>query len=267
MTSELKIRTPEGIVFSYTLAGPITRSLAWLIDSIVVLAAIILFVISLSSLGWIAPDLIGAVSTLGFFLISLGYGIVLEAVWRGQTIGKRILRVRVMDSQGTRLQFHQVLLRNLLRVVDALPYFYLLGGTICLLSRRAQRLGDLVAGTVVVYIPRHAEPDLEQLLGAKYNSLREHPHLAARLRQRVSPEEARLALEALVRRDSLSPSARVELFHELASHFDRMVSFPAEVRELLPDEQFVRNVADILFRTNVSATGTLKPLSAANVQN
>ena len=265
MTSELKIRTPEGIVFSYTLAGPITRCLAWLIDLLVTVVASLVVAFSLSWSGVLPAELVQALSTAGFFVITLGYGVIMESTWRGQTIGKRVLRLRVMDAEGTRLQFYQVLLRNLLRAIDMLPFCYLVGGTVCLLSPRAQRIGDLVAGTVVVHNPLHSEPDLEQLLGTKYNSLRAHPHLVARLRQRVSPEEARLALEALVRREALAPVARVELFHDLACHFDQQVSFPAEVRENLPDEQFVRNVADLLFRTNVPSTGPLKQISTAGV--
>jgi uncharacterized RDD family membrane protein YckC len=272
MASELKIRTPEGIVFSYTLAGPITRCLAWVIDFLVIIltivALVLIYYFSAANTGamlLLSGNMIEALSIAGFFVLMFGYGIVLESAWRGQTIGKRAMRLRVMDAAGMRLQFHQVLLRNLVRAIDMLPFFYLVGGTVCLLGRRAQRIGDLAAGTVVVHNPRHSEPDLEQLLGTKYNSLRAHPHLAARLRQNVSPEEARLALEALIRREALAPVARVELFHDLAAHFDRYVSFPAEVRELLPDEQFIRNVADILFRTNAQSTGSLKENSTAGV--
>jgi hypothetical protein len=153
-----------------------------------------------------------------------------------------------MDAQGLRLQFHQIMIRNLLRFVDMLPACYLLGGLAVVISRRAQRLGDLAANTVVVHIPKHSEPDLDQLLAGKFNSLRQSPHLAARLRQRASAEEARLALQSLVRRDELEPEARVRLFAELAEHFKKLVAFPPDIIEAMPDEQYVRNVVDILFR-------------------
>jgi hypothetical protein len=148
-----------------------------------------------------------------------------------------------------RLQFHQILLRNLLRFVDSQPALYLVGGLASFFSPRAQRLGDLAASTIVVYHPKINEPDLDQLLAGKFNSLRQHPHLEARLRQRVSPDEARLALQALVRRDELDPAARVALFADLAEHFKGLVAFPAESIEAMPDEQYIRNVVDILFRT------------------
>ena len=75
-----------------------------------------------------------------------------------------------------------------------------------------------------------------------------HPHLAARLRQRVAPELAGVALDALVRRDQFDDAARVALFRELAVAFKKLVEFPAEAVEALSDEQYVRNTVEILYR-------------------
>jgi hypothetical protein len=130
----------------------------------------------------------------------------------------------------------------------------------CLVSRRAQRLGDLAANTVVIRVPKISEPDLDQLLSGKYNSLRDYPHLVARLRQRVSPAEARIAVQALLRRDLLEPQARVELFAEVAEHFRAKVQFPAEATDGITDEQYVRNVVDVLYRARVGAREQ-KPLN------
>ncbi len=252
MSAFLRIKTPEGITFSFRLAGPLVRCFAWIVDFLVVV--IITSVAStLGQLaGFISPDIAMAIATLAYLVVSLGYGVITEWAWRGQTVGKRLAHLRVMDAQGLRLQFHQVLLRNLLRFVDMLPAFYLVGGLACFFSRRAQRLGDLAANTIVVHSARQIEPDLDQLLSGKFNSLRQFPHLEARLRQRVSAAEARLALQALVRRDELEPTARVTLFSELADHFKGAVDFPPEIIESMPDEQFIRNVVDILFRTRGS---------------
>ena len=245
----LLIRTPEGIVFSQALAGPVTRFLAWGIDLAGIGALTGIAGTFIKLLGLIVPDLATALTIFAYFLISIGYGILLEWHWRGQTIGKRVLRLRVVDAQGLRLRFTQIVLRNLLRFVDMLPAFYLTGGVACLASPRGQRLGDIAANTVVVRNPRMSEPDLEQLVGGKFNSLREYPHLAARLRQRVSPGEASLALQALMRRDEFDPPARVLLFRELVAHFQAIVDFPPEATEGIADEQYVRNLADILFRS------------------
>jgi len=102
----------------------------------------------------------------------------------------------------------------------------------------------------VIHQRKHGEPDLDQLLGSKFNSLRTHPHLCARLRQRASSDEARIALQALARRDEFDGFARIELFAALAAHFRQMAEFPADVLETMPDEQYIRNVVDVLFRTN-----------------
>ncbi len=230
--------------------------MAWGIDFMVILALGQAASYTAMLLGIVSMDFARALMALLYFVISMGYGVATEWAWRGQTVGKRFLRLRVMDADGMRLQFHQVLMRNLLRWADLLPACYLVGGVACLLSRRSQRLGDLAANTIVIHMPKRTEPDLDQLLAGKFNSLRQYPHLEARLRQRVSPEEARLALQALVRRDDLEPAARVRLFEELADHFKSLVAFPAEAAELLPSEQYVRNVVDILFRTRAMRCAT-----------
>ena len=253
--AELRIRTPEGIVFAHRLAGPLPRCFAWLADAFVVISLSMGVSKGLGFFRSINEDIATGLMVVSYFVISTGYHIVLEWFWRGQTLGKRLCKLRVTDAEGLRLSFYQVVMRNLVRFVDLLPGLYLVGGAACLLSRHAQRLGDLAAGTVVVHLPKHAEPDLDQLLAGKFNSLRQHPHLEARLRQRVSPDEARLALQALVRRDELEPAARVTLFADLAAHFKALVTFPADDTESMPDEQYVRNVVDILFRTRARNAG------------
>ena len=249
----LIVRTPEGCSFRLLLAGPVTRFLAWLVDLFCVVALLIAVSMAVGMLGVVSRALAAALLFLLAFAIWFGYGIVLAWYWRGRTIGKRLLRLRVMDERGLHLTFGQIVMRNLLRLVDSLPLLYLVGGVACVLTRRAQRLGDLAAGTVVVRTPRLSAPDLSRVLGDKYNSLRDHPHLEARLRQRVGPEEARVALQALLRRDALDPDARVELFGRIAEHFRSLVAFPDSAVEGLSDEHYVRNVVDTLFRSQLSA--------------
>src|SRR5262245_41834622 len=131
--AELRIRTPEGITFAYPLAGPVTRCMAWLMDFLVLVALTIGTWLSIIWLFAINPDLAGGFFMLAMLLLPILYGVTLEWFWRGQTVGKRMFRLRVMDADGLRLQFHQVLMRNLVRFVDMLPGFYLLGGMACLL--------------------------------------------------------------------------------------------------------------------------------------
>jgi uncharacterized RDD family membrane protein YckC len=244
----LPIRTPEGIVFSQILAGPATRFVAALIDILCVLAINSAVGAALGLLQVVGPGIAQAAITVGYFAISIGYGILLEWAWRGQTVGKKLCRLRVVDAEGMRLQFDQIVTRNLLRAIDMLPIFYFVGGVSCWFSPKCQRLGDIAANTIVVRTPRVSEPDLDQLLSGKFNSLRQHPHLAARLRQRVSAGEAATALQALMRRDEFEPTARVALFGQLAEHFQSKVAFPHDAIDGLADEQYIRNVVDVIYR-------------------
>ena len=256
-TSALVIRTPEGIVFSQLLAGPVTRFFACFIDQLCIQVILLVLGMVVGLFGLVSANFAVALYVITYFIVSIGYGIFLEWTWRGQTIGKRLFRLRVMDVEGMRLQFNQIVVRNLLRFVDSLPFFYFVGGVTCWLNSKCQRLGDIAANTVVIRISQVAEPDLDQLLAGKYNSLRQLPHLAARLRQNVSSAEADIALQSLLRRDEFDPVARVELFGELAAHFRAKVEFPAEATDGVADEQFLRNVVDVIYRarTEKGATG------------
>lgn len=261
-TGRLQIRTVEGVVFSQLLAGPVTRFLAWLVDLLCIGAAMTAFGWLTSLLGMLSWNVAGAISAIGYFAISIGYGIGCEWGWRGQTLGKKVLRLRVVDAEGMRLQFNQVVTRNLVRFVDSLPATYLVGGLVCWFSPKCQRLGDIAANTVVIRQPRVSEPDLDQLLAGKFNSLRQFPHLAARLRQNVSPAEAAVALQALIRRDEFDPADRVQLFADLADHFRAKVEFPPEATDGIADEQHLRNVVDVIYRPHTARSAA--PVPAKN---
>jgi uncharacterized RDD family membrane protein YckC len=245
----LTIETPEGVKFNLRLAGPVIRCLAWMLDLLCIggLAKILSTVTGIFFL--ISYELAVTIQIIAYFIISTGYGIIMEYYWRGQTIGKRVFKLKVMDSQGLYLKFHQVVMRNLLRFIDMLPMFYLVGGLACLTTRHSQRLGDIAADTIVIWNPGIPEPDLDQVHPDKYNSLHDHPHLKARLRQRVSSLEAGIALQALLRREQLDPEARIELFNKIAVYFKKVVEFPQEAIDGISDEQYIRNVVDVLYHT------------------
>ncbi len=243
------IRTPEGIAFRLTLAGPVSRFMAWLLDTFCVLAAVTVIAPIFQLISVFSESYGIALQVLLSFIISMGYGICLEWFWRGQTLGKRLLGLRVMDEQGLHLRVSQIIVRNLLRAVDGLPLFYLVGGLASAMSLKGQRLGDLAASTIVVRIGELAIPNLESLEADKYNSLREQPYLAARLRKKVSMDEASLVLRSLLRRDELKLESRAELYGKLAEHFKSLVPFPQECLEGLADERYLRNLADVLFRS------------------
>jgi uncharacterized RDD family membrane protein YckC len=247
----LAIRTPQGVEFSLVLAGPMTRFLAWVIDVCAIGVASSMIVKLLYLLAFINPDLAIAASTLSYFVLSIGYGIGLEWLWRGQTIGKRVLGLRVMDARGLKLHVSQIVIRNVLRAVDTLPVFYMVGGIACAVNRYSQRLGDIAANTVVVRRQPLAIPDISAILGERYNSLLNYPNLATRLRHRAKPELVEIALEALGRRGTLDPAARLRVFDELAARFRALVEFPEEATLQITSEQYIRNCIEIILKPAV----------------
>lgn len=242
------IRTAEGISFTQRPAGPVTRFLAFSVDlaAVAVISQLLGELVMFTSI--ISPDAALAIRTISYFAITIGYSIFFEWIWRGQTLGKRVLKIRVIDAEGYRLRPAQIVIRNLLRIVDTLPALYAVGGIACLFSKRSQRIGDLAANTIVVYVASEPIPDLELLFSGNYNSLRSYVHLAAELRKTITPEEARLALEAITRRAELDPNFRLELYRQLAEHLRLIVVFPEESLEGLTDEQYIRNIVDLIYR-------------------
>ena len=148
-----KVATPEGIELTLHLAGPVPRAMAWAID-LAIRAGIVLAVMTLSlqfgRAGW-------GVTLLAAFFVEWLLPAWLEAVWRGQTPGKRVMRLAVLYDDGTPVRWPGALTRNLLRAVDFLPFLYGVGLVSMLANRDFKRLGDLAAGTVVVYQAEKAQ--------------------------------------------------------------------------------------------------------------
>jgi uncharacterized RDD family membrane protein YckC len=243
----LRIRTPEGIEFALPLAGPFSRMLALVIDLAVIATLDSALGTLLAPLRVFGEDPATAIHVVLYFALTLVYGMAAEWLWRGQTVGKRLVGLRVVDARGLRLEPAQIVVRNLMRLLDALPAFYLVGGIGCVLNRYRQRLGDLAAGTVVIRTPRFLAPDVDKLTAGKYNSLAESRHLAARLRQKVTPDVARIGLEALLRRERMDADARLEVFGELAAYLRELVPYPLELTEQIGDEAYVRDVIAIVY--------------------
>ena len=244
--SAIQIETPEGVVFSYQLATPVRRALACAVDSTAATGMAYFAGRVANAAAIISADWASFLGVVLYFVISVGYAIVLEWRWHGQTVGKRLFGLRVIDVHGLRLQPSQIVLRNLLRLIDVLPLFYLVGGLAALLSRKGQRLGDLAANTLVAHERSWEAPDLEQIAPARYNSLLAWPNLTRRLRSLASPVAVGLAVRAVAGRDGYDPHARLELFADLAAYFRSLVCFPETALEGLTDEQFVRSVLRVI---------------------
>lgn len=157
IADQLNIETPELVSIELPLAGIGSRFIAILVDSLILGAALILLV-------FLAVYVIAALSLLGpksaswglgifsliVFLLFWGYFALFEAFNNGRTLGKRVAKIRVIHQSGRGINFAEALARNLVRIIDYLPGFYGVGIAAMFMSRRSQRLGDMVAGTLVV---------------------------------------------------------------------------------------------------------------------
>ena len=147
----LNIDTPENVVFGYEVAGIGSRFLAALADTIIILimelVLLIFLNIFLRQLGTIAST----ISTILSFLVLWGYYIVCEMIWNGQTPGKRWVGLRVIRKDGSPITLSESIIRNIVRFIDFLPLAYGVGVITMFINKQSCRLGDLAAGTLVVY--------------------------------------------------------------------------------------------------------------------
>lgn len=144
------VATPEGIDLLLRPAGPVPRAAAWLVDSLIRAGIVLGLVFVFSLLGALGM----ALFFISWFLINWWYPVLFEVLWQGATPGKRALGLRVLSSDGTPVAWGPSIVRNLLRQVDFLPLFYATGLVSMHCNARFQRLGDLAAGTLVVYQPK-----------------------------------------------------------------------------------------------------------------
>ena len=154
----LTIETPEQIRLELPLAGVGSRFLALALDMLIqfgIGAVLAIFFIVIASAIMISSESAGswvvALFILGAFLVQVGYFALFEAMWNGQTPGKRMMHLRVIEDSGRPINVYAAVARNLLRIVDSLPGVYAVGILSALLSSKNKRLGDYVAGTVVVH--------------------------------------------------------------------------------------------------------------------
>src|ERR1700733_11577022 len=161
---QLNIETPEQVDLRFPIAGIGSRFLALATDSLLQVAAFFVLILGFSLIISALPKGTGgsppsataakwfvAGIVLFLFLLYWGYYSLFEAFWNGQTPGKRLLKIRVIKDSGRQITLFEALARNLLRVIDMLPSFYLVGVITMLCNREQKRLGDLVAGTIVVH--------------------------------------------------------------------------------------------------------------------
>jgi uncharacterized RDD family membrane protein YckC len=191
-----EVYTPEGVALRLPAAGPVPRALAWAIDLCIRMALLMVCSMLFGLLGS---------AGMGFYLVCLFavvwlYPIVCEGLFDGQTPGKRVLQLRVISSDGAPVGWLAACVRNLMRTVDMLPFGYACGLLSGLLDPSGRRLGDLVAGTMVVHVAQHRGS--VQLLADLH---------AARPLQPLLPSEQMAVVAFAERAGQLTPERRIEL--------------------------------------------------------
>ncbi len=221
MTDQLQLATPERVSVDLPIAGLGSRAMAYAVDvALLGAAALVVYftgsffisdplelALGLSSL---ARTLIAA----GLFLILWCYWTVFEVVWNGQTLGKRLVRIRVVKSDGSPVTVFSSAVRNLLRVVDFLPACYPVGLITMLVDKRHRRLGDLLAGTVLV---RDEQIDL-----SRYEQVSTS----------IAVNELELATSYLSRFDQFEPAAQLRLGKKLAQRLGLQLGEAVTANEL-----------------------------------
>jgi len=229
---KIKILTPEHIELEYELAGIGSRFVAIVIDLIIQFGiSAVLFLAMVISSPTILDDGLYSIfssifSSIMFILIAVifmgGYFILFEIIWSGQTPGKRVAQIQVIKDTGEPVGFLGVLLRNILRIVDFLPVYYILGVIMIIVNKQNKRVGDIVAKTIVVKLKSNLEPVV--LPNLKVTS-----DIDVDI-TRINEEEYGLIRDFIIRRWDLKPEARLLLAQKISYPLMKKLSVdPADV--------------------------------------
>ena len=225
---KLIIETPEQTALEFPLAGIGSRSLAVAIDTLLQIGFLIVLgmVAGIISVAGFFPQ-IGkqwgyAILILAAFVLQFGYFSFFEAIWNGRTPGKRWTHLRVITDSGRPIGTQEAILRNLMRIVDALPSIYAIGIITSLISRQNKRIGDYVAGTVVIH------EKSEEGGRSIWNSPAPQAQTAPPLRT-LSTAELQLVETFLERRSNLQEDIRRSMARQIAQRLNQGSTAPADV--------------------------------------
>jgi uncharacterized RDD family membrane protein YckC len=220
------IATPEGVELELTLAGAGSRFVSALADLTIQLVILVAAGLALDQLGDAGAALLALVS----FAVVMTYDICFEVLASGRTPGKRMNRLRVVRSGGEPVGFVTSAIRNALRLIDFLPFAYVLGAVTILATRKNQRLGDIAAGTLVVREGRAAT------IAGSVAEAAPAPVAVSWDTSAVTADETAAVRRFLERRWEIDLSARRELARTFASRLrPKVAGAPADVG----DEEFL----------------------------
>jgi uncharacterized RDD family membrane protein YckC len=238
---KLIIETPEQTALEFPLAGIGSRSLALAIDTLLQIGVLIVLgiIAGIVSVAGFFPQFgkqwTYAILILAAFLLQFGYFSFFETIWNGRTPGKRWTHLRVITDSGQPIGAQEAILRNLMRIVDSLPSIYAIGIITSLISPQNKRVGDYVAGTVVIH-EKSAEGGR-----AIWNSPVTQM-LAAPQSRTLSPAELQLVEAFLERRPSLQEDVRRNMARQIAERLNQ--GLPASVEAMHEPEKFLEALAE-----------------------
>lgn len=196
------VELADGVEIHLRVAGPAVRSIAWFIDFFIFIGLIIVAEIVFGIMsGWIGAQIGQGLQLLFLFLSLWFYNVFFEMSAKGASPGQRTMGLKVASVSGAPVRLPQSIIRNLLRVVDFMPFGYLLGLVCCLFTKKFQRLGDLVADTVVIYSGEKKKP----IITAQVNADPTAPPVA------LNREEQAALIQFLDRAPQWSDARKIEL--------------------------------------------------------
>ncbi len=216
--TDLVVATPERVSFDYQVAGLGTRAIAQILDLLIITGVLLGVFFAALAIGQTGASTVAFLLGLfGTFVVVFGYFWACEAFWSGQTLGKKVFRLRVVGDRGEPMTFLQAGIRNVIRIVDFLPYGYGVGIVVLFVNGKGKRLGDLAAGTIVVKDSDHLQ--LWQLPGGQAPQAPLPPSgvpfvpatPAELLLRRLDPELRRFVTSYARRRPELPVALRAQL--------------------------------------------------------
>jgi uncharacterized RDD family membrane protein YckC len=233
----VEIETPEKIVFTYAVSSTGTRIFSYTIDLVIqfltiVILIVIIFAVSglnlAQELRYSVSGLFIAFLYLVYFFIQWGYYILFEVIMGGQSPGKKLMKIRVIRTNGEPLDFATITLRNLLRVVDAFPFFHLVGGLVSIVDKLSRRVGDIVADTIVVKEMEFnlREPDFRTV----FRTLVQREKLSL-LNKKLNEEQLYILRRFLNEKNSLPFEKQNEIALRLAKSVRKRLGIKEEIEE------------------------------------
>jgi uncharacterized RDD family membrane protein YckC len=260
-----EVISAEKVPIVYRVAGLGARLLAWLLDLHVIIAVFLFGCVYATVWELVRQGLGDAMLLVLTFVVQWGYFVLWEWLWYGQTPGKRLVGIRVIDEQGSSISFGQAVTRNLLRVADGLPLLipdvmpvlYGVGFLTAACNREQRRLGDWAAGTLVVYVE-----DRTQVLKLEQQARTAAVDRVQLVRQRLEQLDRRqkqTVLDLCQRRDQLRVRERTRLFAAVADYFREHLELTPQ--ETQSDEKFILQLATVLTADSIGEPVGISPRS------